>query len=446
MGQYDAQEASIRRQQAIAKALRESGNQGFDPAASAGRLVYARSPWEDINKVFQQGAASYLDNRAEKRATDLEATKTTDARTRLGGMLDTLTGKSQNVLPQPNDPALSPISGDVNVSNPITGQSATVGIGNEMNQKRAALASMLKGQDPQAAVAALEGPALQLALAQPEKIDAGGQFVWRDPITGKITSRLDKSATKDAELGANVSMRGQDISREGNILDNQTAVRGQDISAASSRYATDVGASNNRLDNDTSRLNAQLAADVSRDNARLAADVDREKIQATAAVGKKLAEWESKGLNLQARMEDAEASLLKDYKPGFWVSMASAVPGVGGTGVLTSDEFNSYRQAARQWISGVLRLDSGAAVPDSEFATYFQTYFPQAGESDAVAAQKKAAREAVMNNGRMVLGDIATRLPPRPAYQNPLEKSGQPETRTIGGKTYVKTPDGWMER
>jgi hypothetical protein len=103
------------------------------------------------------------------------------------------------------------------------------------------------------------------------------------------------------------------------------------------------------------------------------------------------------------------------------VSLAAAVPGVGNTGTLTSDEYNSYKQAARQWISGVLRLDSGAAVPDSEFATYFATYFPQPGEGEAIVAQKKAAREQVMQTGRMVLGDIADRLPPRPAYQNPLE-------------------------
>lgn len=437
MGQYDAQEASIRRQQMIAKALRDSGNQGFDPAASAGRLVYARSPWEDINKVAQMGAASYLDNRAEKRATDLEATKTADARTRLGGMLDTLAGKSQNVLPQPNDPALSPLSGDVAVSNPITGQSATVGIGDEMNQKRAALAGALKGMDPVAAAEMLQGKAIEKALPSMEWKDVGGKLV-QVGSDGSMGAAVDKSATPDTIVGAKVSMRGQDIGQQNNILDNQTAVRGQNVSAATSRYATNVGASNNQLDNQTSRLNAQLAADVSREDARLAATVDREKIEATKAGGKKLAEWESKGLNLQGRMEDAEASLNKDYKPGYWVSLAAAVPGVGNTGILTSDEYNSYKQAARQWISGVLRLDSGAAVPDSEFATYFATYFPQPGEGEAIVAQKKAAREQVMQTGRMVLGDIADRLPPRPAYQNPL----QPATKITSDAEFDALPPG----
>ena len=419
MGMYDAQEASIRRQQMIAKALRDSGNQGFDPAATAGKLVYARSPWEDINKVAQQATAAYLDNRAEKRLGELQDQRKADAKTRLAGMVDTLAGKSAPVLDQPDDPALSPISGLSTIRDPVTGKDEPLSLGTETNAKRASLAAILKGADPEAAAAALEGKAMEKVIGDPERVDLGGQ--WGFVKDGKLVSTIDKSATQDARLGANVSMRGQDIGRENNILDNKTAVRGQDVSAATSRYATNAGVQNNQLDNETSRLNAQLAADVSRENARLAATVDREKIEATKAGEGKLNEWQAKSLSLQARMEDAEASLLKDYQPGYWVSLASAIPGVGNTGILTSDEYNSYKQAARQWVSGVLRLDSGAAVPDSEFATYFATYFPQPGESEAVVAQKKAAREAIMTTGRSVLGDLASKIPARPAYQNPLE-------------------------
>lgn len=419
MGMYDAQEASIRRQQMIAKALRDSGNQGFDPAATAGKLVYARSPWEDINKVAQQATAAYLDNRAEKRLGELQDQRKADAKTRLAGMVDTLAGKSAPVLDQPDDPALSPISGLSTIRNPVTGKDEPLSLGTETNAKRASLAAILKGADPEAAAAALEGKAMEKVIGDPERVDLGGQ--WGFVKDGKLVSTIDKSATQDARLGANVSMRGQDIGRENNILDNKTAVRGQDVSAATSRYATNAGVQNNQLDNQTSRLNAQLAADVSRDNARLQSLVDREKIAATKAGEGKLNEWQAKSLSLQARMEDAEASLNKDYKPGYWVSLAAAVPGVGNTGILTSDEYNSYKQAARQWISGVLRLDSGAAVPDSEFATYFATYFPLPGESEAVVAQKKAAREAIMTTGRSVLGDLASKIPARPAYQNPLE-------------------------
>ena len=146
MGQYDAQEASIRRQQMIAKALRDSGNQGFDPAATAGKLVYARSPWEDLSRIAQQGLAGRLDYLAEKKATDLQDQRQADAKTRLAGMVDTLAGKSAPVLDQPDDPALSPISGLSTIRNPVTGKDEPLSLGTETNAKRASLAAILKGE------------------------------------------------------------------------------------------------------------------------------------------------------------------------------------------------------------------------------------------------------------------------------------------------------------
>lgn len=443
MGQYDAQEASIKRQQMIAKALRDSGNQGFDPAASAGRLVYARSPWEDINKVAQMGAASYLDNRAEKRTTDLEATKTADARTRLGGMLDTLTGKSQNVLPQPNDPALSPLSGEVSVRNPVTGVNETVGIGVEANQKRAALAGAIKGMDPQAAAEMLQGKAIEKALPSMEWKDVGGKLV-QVGSDGSMGSAVDKSATPDSVLGANVSMRGQNISREGNILDNQTAVRGQNVSAASSRYATDASTANNQLDNKTAVANAQLAAMTSRLNSEAAAAVDREKIAATKAGGKALTEFQAKAVGQLSRMEASEARLDKVYQPGMIDSMTATIPGLGNSGYVTSPEYQAYKQNAQQWISGVLRLDSGAAVPEEEFKRYFQTYFPQSGEDAAVVEQKKKAREDAMMSLRTSLKDVEDRVPPRPPD---VPGSGGVPTATDGQGNVIEFRNGaWGPR
>ena len=168
MGQYDAQEASIRRQQMIAKALRDSGNQGFDPAATAGKLVYARSPWEDLSRIAQQGLAGRLDYLAEKKATDLQDQRKADAKTRLAGMVDTLAGKSAPVLDQPDDPALSPISGLSTIRNPVTGKDEPLSLGTETNAKRASLAAILKGADPEAAAAALEGPAIAKLVPKPQ--------------------------------------------------------------------------------------------------------------------------------------------------------------------------------------------------------------------------------------------------------------------------------------
>lgn len=451
MGMYDAQEASIRRQQMIAKALRDSGNQGFDPAATAGKLVYARSPWEDINKVAQQATAAYLDNRAEKRLGELQDQRKADAKTRLAGMVDTLAGKS-DMQAQANPNAKLQDFSVMSVRNPITGATENVYLGEspqapvftspekvETNQKRAGLAAILKGADPEAAAAMLEGKAMEKVIGDPDRIDLGGQ--WGFVKDGVLVSTIDKSATQDARLGANVTMRGQDASERNNIRDNRTSASNNANTVAAQRYATDAGIQNNQLDNETSRLNAQLAAEVSRDNEALRAKVDREKIEATKAGGKRLVDWESKALTFQGRMESSEAYLDKNYQPGFWVTMQSNVPVIGETGLLKSNEYNLYRQAAREWISGLLRYDSGAAVPESEFARYFATYFPQVGESAEVRAQKAAARRSMMERSRGILGEIADRLPP-PPYLNKTEAGKTPAVKIASDDEYNKLQSG----
>ena len=430
MGQYDAQEASIKRQQMIAKALRDSGNQGFDPAASAGRLVYARSPWEDVNKVFQQGTAAYLDNRAEKRARELEDQKTADARTRLGGMLDTLAGKSQNVLAQPNDPALSPLSGDVAVSNPITGVNETVGIGNEMNQKRAGLAAVLKGMDPQAAAEMLQGKAIEKALPSMEWKDVGGRLV-QVGSDGSLGGAVEKSATPDSVLGAKVSMRGQDIGQQNNILDNETAVRGQNVSASVAARGQDISREGNILDNETSKDNAQLAAMVSVRNADIADKTERWKKGIEADKLNKPTEFAGRAVGHLNKMETAESKIDKTYIPNLAEKAVGAIPGVGEA--LSPESYQSYLNESREWIAGLLRLDSGAAVPEEEFWRYFKTYFPQPNESPKQAEEKYYSRLGAADSLRGVL-QMSGIDAPKPSVR-----------RNVGGKTYIKTPQGWVE-
>ncbi len=430
MGQYDAQEASIRRQQMIAKALRDSGNQGFDPAASAGRLVYARSPWEDINKVAQMGAASYLDNRAEKRATDLEATKTADARTRLGGMLDTLAGKSQNVLPQPNDPALSPLSGDVAVSNPITGQSATVGIGDEMNQKRAALAGALKGMDPVAAAEMLQGKAIEKALPSMEWKDVGGKLV-QVGSDGSMGAAVDKSATPDAQLGSQDSRYGTDKGFEASVMRDKTDRLGQQIGAATSKYTADRSFDASAADNETSTNIARMNAQVTLRNATLADATERWKKGIEADKLNKPTEFAGRAVGHLNKMETAEGKIDKTYIPNLAEKAVGAIPGVGEA--LSSEGYQSYLNESREWIAGLLRLDSGAAVPEEEFWRYFKTYFPQPNESPKQAEEKYYSRLGAADSLRGVL-QMSGIDAPKPSVR-----------RNVGGKTYIKTPQGWAE-
>jgi len=52
-----------------------------------------------------------------------------------------------------------------------------------------------------------------------------------------------------------------------------------------------------------------------------------------------------------------------------------------------------YDQAKQNFITAVLRKESGAAIGVNEFKTEDEKYFPQAGDTDKVIAQKQSARE-----------------------------------------------------
>jgi hypothetical protein len=66
------------------------------------------------------------------------------------------------------------------------------------------------------------------------------------------------------------------------------------------------------------------------------------------------------------------------------------LPGVLGG---PSSGQQEYDQAKQNFITAVLRKESGAAIGVSEFKTEDEKYFPQAGDTDKVIAQKQAARE-----------------------------------------------------
>lgn len=55
-----------------------------------------------------------------------------------------------------------------------------------------------------------------------------------------------------------------------------------------------------------------------------------------------------------------------------------------------------YTQAQRAFTEARLRKDSGAAIPENEFANDRKTYFVQAGDSPATVEQKRRARNALL--------------------------------------------------
>lgn len=66
--------------------------------------------------------------------------------------------------------------------------------------------------------------------------------------------------------------------------------------------------------------------------------------------------------------------------------------------VLKRDETQMYDAAKQDFISAVLRKESGAVISESEMENGERQYFPQAGDSNAVIKQKRELRNAVRDS------------------------------------------------
>lgn len=226
----------------------------------------------------------------------------------------------------------------------------------------------------------------------PERIDGGDRWILVDQY-GRQVGEIPKNATPDAVMREQGDMARWQTPSANTQMTVGATMRGQDVSAATTRRGQDMtyGA-------------AVRGQDMTADTARRGQDL-------TIGRHKPLTEFQAKAISQLRRMEGAEKQLSEqEYAPtsvtgGGWNVAMSGVPVVGNA--MTSGNFQQYQQSAREWISGLLRLDSGAAVPEVEFQRYFQTYFAQPGDSDEVVQQKATARVRAAEALREGLGGVA---------------------------------------
>ena len=82
-----------------------------------------------------------------------------------------------------------------------------------------------------------------------------------------------------------------------------------------------------------------------------------------------------------------------------------------------SGAYQSYDQAARNFINAVLRRESGAAISPSEFDNARRQYLPQPGDKPATLAQKRQNREQVLTSLKAAAGTaIPEAVSPMPSH------------------------------
>jgi hypothetical protein len=148
-----------------------------------------------------------------------------------------------------------------------------------------------------------------------------------------------------------------------------------------------------------------------------------------------LTQDQSNAVAFGARALDAQGTLRQLEAGGTTNSnavnrAASALPGVGGalgaaTNWLNSDQQQSYQQAKSNFITAVLRKESGASIAPAEFDTEDKKYFPQPGDSAATIEQKARARDLAIEGLKAQAGQGASLIPGIISSAN-QDYSGQP--------------------
>ena len=94
-----------------------------------------------------------------------------------------------------------------------------------------------------------------------------------------------------------------------------------------------------------------------------------------------------------------------------------------------SAEYQRYKQASSNFITALLRQESGAAISKSEFDRYDKEYMPQPGDSAEVLAQKAEARRVAIDGMKKGTG---------PGYKSPTGGIGIGQTISAPGGITIK--------
>ena len=135
---------------------------------------------------------------------------------------------------------------------------------------------------------------------------------------------------------------------------------------------------------------------------------------------------EYQAMTFANRIEDAEKIFDKLQKQGY--DRSSYFSGMESTLIpdaLKSGPLKEQEQAERNFINAVLRRESGAAIADTEFSSAEKQYFPRAGDTPEVLANKARNRAIVLDGlkreGKLV-DPNAPSTTPQPTQGNNIQQ------------------------
>lgn len=128
----------------------------------------------------------------------------------------------------------------------------------------------------------------------------------------------------------------------------------------------------------------------------------------------KFTETQGKANQFATRMQHATETLNKMDGEGASLKGAVLDKWVPGGNYLQSNNYQDYKQAEQQFITALLRRESGAAIAHHEFDSYGKQFFPRPGDGPEVIAQKRQARWNALNSMKSEAGPAYKEAKPMP--------------------------------
>ncbi|WP_186055696.1 hypothetical protein [Burkholderia gladioli] len=286
-----------------------------------------------------------------------------------------------------------------------------------------------------------------------------GRGTYGDSVVASLPSQYDpavvnqlrsQTQTVKEQIDQQLAQLQFDETKRHNLAGEASTIRGQDMTAETAARQQNLRA----LEYDPktgaiiNKANGQAIQAVGADGKPLASAIGNLTGEQSNAVA-----FGARALDAQNTLRGLEAA--GTTNGGRFAATVGSIPVVGGmlssaaqstagipgplgsfaqATIAPNNQQQSYDQAKRNFISAVLRKESGAAIAESEFANEDKKYFPQAGDSAATIEQKARARDLAVEALKAQAGPGAQLIPglitaanqsyasqPRPGAQQPTQ-------------------------
>ena len=231
--------------------------------------------------------------------------------------------------------------------------------------------------------------------------NTGGAVVGVNPQTGQPVTSMPTSVTPSAVLGANVTMRGQDIGATTAARGQNITLRGQDLSYGKGRFAAPqevTGADGKpmmvQLDTHTGELvdaNSKMPVTGIGPKLNQPTQPTVGQVAMVKAAGEDLTRYEDLLLPKDTK---GERHLDRNVLWGTNIPFAAG----GGFSAATQTKNREAYSALRNAIAAKLRLETGAQANDQEISEIAARFQPTPMDTEASAKDKVQRLKAFMSN------------------------------------------------